>query len=127
MVFVPPAEDILLPDQVEGADELHALEVCGAELRHHGLKLAAVEHAHQYGLDHIVIMVAERNLVAAQFPGPPVKPAAPHSGADIAGGFFDVKNRVEDLRLEEAKRDAEEGGVFLDDAAVRLIVAGVHA
>ena len=65
-VVITPCLDIVLPDQVKRPDKLHALKVCTVKLRHHGLYLCTVEHAHEYRLYNIIIMMSERNFVAAQ-------------------------------------------------------------
>ena len=126
-VVVAPVLDFRLTDEVERTDELHTREVCGVELRHHRLVLPGVEHAHQDGLDDVVEVVAERDLVAAEALRFLIEVAAAHAGADVARGLRDVVDGVEDVRFEDCERDAEEIRVPLDDLAVRLVVARVHA
>ena len=126
-VVVAPVLDFRLTDEVERADELHARKVRGVKLRHHRLVLAGVEHAHEDGLDDVVEVVAECDLVAAEALGFLIEVAAAHAGADVARGLRDVVNGVEDVRFEDRERDAEEIRVSLDDLTVRLIIARVHA
>ena len=126
-VVVAPVLDFRLADEIERADQLHAREVRGVELRHHRLVLAGVEHAHEDGLDDVVEVVAECDLVAAEALGFLIEVATAHAGADIARGLRDVVDGVEDVRFEDRERDAEEIRVSLDDLAVCLIVARVHA
>lgn len=126
-VVVAPVLDFRLADEVERADQLHAREVRGVELRHHRLVLSGIEHAHQDSLDDVVEVMAERDLVAAEALGFLIEVAAAHAGADVARGLRDVVDGVEDIRFEDRKRDAEEIRVSLDDLPVRLIVARVHA
>ena len=126
-VVVAPVLDLRLTDEVERADQLHVREVRGVELRHHRLVLACIEHAHEDGLDDVVEVVAERDLVAAEALGFLIEVAAAHAGTDIARGLRDVVDGVEDIRFEDRERDAEEIRVPLDDLAVRLVVARVHA
>ena len=45
-VVVPPRLDVVLADEVQRADQLHAGEVGGMQLGHHGLHLRAPEHPH---------------------------------------------------------------------------------
>lgn len=126
-VVVAPAEDVGLADEVHGADELHSFEIGAAEFWHHGLVLAGVEHAHEDGLNDVVVVVAQCDLVAAPFLSEAVEVAAAHAGAEVAGGFFYCVDGVEDLGVEELDRYAEEPGVVFNDLPVRLVVAGIHA
>ena len=125
-VVVAEAADVLLSHEVHGADEFHAGEVSALQLGHHGLILAGVEHAHEDGLDHIVVVMAEGNFVAAQLLRMAVEIAAAHARAQIAGGFFDFIDRVKNLRLEDGQRNAEKLCVALDERAVRVAVTRVH-
>ncbi len=95
-------------------------------LGRHGLHLGAVEHTHNRGLDDIVEVVPQCDLVAAQLLGLAVEVAAPHPGAEIAGVLVGVVGHREDVALEDGHRDVEQLGVGLDLLAVYLIVAGVH-
>ena len=126
-VVVAPGLDIVLADQVHGADQLHAFEVGAPEFGHHRLVLAGVEHSHENGLDHVVIVVAERYFVTAQFPGLTVKISPSHSRAEIAGGFFNVVDGVKDRGVEDRHRNSQDAAVLLDQRAVAREVAGVHA
>ena len=65
-VVIPPGTDIALPDQIQGPDQLHAFKIRTVKFGHHGLDLTAVDHPHENGLDHIIIMVPQSDLVAAQ-------------------------------------------------------------
>ena len=56
----------VLLHQVQRTNQLHALKVLAVELRHHRLDLAAIEHSHQNGLNYIVEVMTESDLVAAQ-------------------------------------------------------------
>ena len=53
VVVIPPRFDVILPDEVQRADQLHALKVGTVQLGHHRLDLGAVEHAHENRLDDI--------------------------------------------------------------------------
>ena len=55
------------------------------QLGHHGLYLGPVEHAHKYGLNDVIIMVAQGNLIAAQGFGMVIEIAPPHPGTEVAG------------------------------------------
>ena len=66
-VIIPPVLDVVLADQIHRADQFHALEIGAVQLWHHGLHLCAIEHSHKDRLDHIVIVMSQRDLVAAQF------------------------------------------------------------
>ena len=94
-VAVPPRLDGVLPDVVKGAYKLHALEVCAVELGHHGLHLRPPQHTHEYSLYNVVIVVAQCYLVAAQLLCVAVEIPPAHSGAEVAGGLFNMVNRLE--------------------------------
>ena len=66
IIIIPPANDILFPDQIHGTDQFHTVKIGAVELGHHGLNLRAIEHSHQDGLNHIIIMVPQGDLVAPQ-------------------------------------------------------------
>ena len=125
-VIVPPGLDILLPDQGHGPDQLHALKVLAVHPGHHGLKLPAPEHSHQNGFDHVVVMVPQGNLVAAQIPGLLVQVSPAHAGAEIAGGFGHLVHNVEDIRMKNRDRDAQGLRVGFDKQPVQLIVSRIH-
>ena len=112
--------------QVEGADELHALEVRAVKLGHHGLHLSAVEHAHEDGLNHVVEVMAQRDFVAAQLAGGVVECAAPHACAGVAGLAVQALDNLKDVGGRDLKRHAEELGVVGDGFASIVGVARVH-
>ena len=98
MSVIPgPAPDSLLPDQIKGPDQLHSLEIGAVKLGHHGLDLAAVEHPHQDGLDHVIIVMAQGNFVAAQLLCFGIEMASAHSGTEIAGGIHIPRHYIKDL------------------------------
>ena len=66
VVVIPPRLDVILPDEVQRADQLHALKVGTVQLGHHRLDLGAVEHAHENRLDDIIVVMAQGDLIAAQ-------------------------------------------------------------
>ena len=65
VIVIRPVNDICLTDQIQRADQLHSLKVRTVKLRHHGVDLAAVQHAHQHGLYHIIEMMPQGNLITA--------------------------------------------------------------
>ena len=84
VIVIRPVNDICLTDQIQRADQLHSLKVRTVKLRHHGLDLCAIEHSHQDRLDDIIIVMSQRDLVAAQFFGFAVEITSSHSRAEIA-------------------------------------------
>ena len=60
-------------DAVHRADKLHAVKIVAVELWQHGLQLRAVEHPHNGRFDHVVEVMPQRDLVAAQLLGLAVK------------------------------------------------------
>ena len=90
--------DVVLADQIHGADQLHALEnSCCADFRHHGLHLSAVQHPHKDRLDNIIVMVSQGDLIAPQLLCMAIQIASAHSGAQIAGGILDIIHRIKYL------------------------------
>lgn len=88
VVIPPPGDDAVLVDAVQGADELHARKVGAVQLGQHGLELGAEEHAQHRGLDHVVKVVAQSDLVAAQLLCLAVQVPPAHPGAQVAWGTF---------------------------------------
>lgn len=125
-VAVPPPDYIAFANEIHRADELHTLEVGAVKLGHHSLNLRAVEHTHKYGFDYVVVVVTERNFVAAQILGKAVEMPPPHPCAEVARVSFNMIDRFEYIRLENMDRYAEIFCVVLDNFAVVGIVAGVH-
>ena len=126
-VVVPlPGQNVLLADAVHRADEGHAGEAGAVELGRHSLQLGAVEHAHDGRLDDIVEVMAQRDLVAAEFFGLAVQVTAAHPGAEVAGVLVGVVGHREDVALKDGHRDVQQRRVGFDLLAVELIVAGVH-
>ena len=113
-VVVAPAADVFFADEIHGTDEFHSLEIRAPEFGQHSLILAGVEHAHEDGLDGVVKVVAQGDLVAAMLLREAVEIAAAHAGAEIAGGFFDSGNGVKDIGAAEFDRDSQEPGIGLD-------------
>ena len=126
VVFVAPGDDVCLMHQVEGADELHALEVRAVKLGHHGLHLPAVKHAHEDGLNHVVEVMAQRDFVAAQLAGGVVERAAAHACAGVAGLAVQAPHNLKDVGGHDLERHAEKLDVVGDGLAGVVGVAGVH-
>ena len=125
-VVISPGPDSALPHQIERTDQFHSFEMLAVQLRKHGLDLSCIQHPHQNCFDHIVIMMAERNLVAAKQPGIVVKVSAPHSCAQVAGIFLYDRHRVKNLRLKDCQGNPEKLCVMPDHSPVFLIIAGIH-
>ncbi len=127
MVAVAPGLDVLLADEIQRTDQLHAVIVGARHLRQHGLPLTGIKHAHECGFDDIVEMVSERDLIAAELLRLLVQMTAAHPGAEIAGGGADVVHRIEDVRLEKGERNPQKRRIALDDPPVGLVVSRIHA
>lgn len=125
-VVIAPCLDIFFADQIHGAYQFHAFEVGAPEFGHHSLILAGVEHSHEYGLNGIVIVVPQRYFVAAKIFGPAVQISPSHSRAEIAGGFFYMKDGIEDRRVEDRYRNSKESAVLFDQRPVLRKVSGIH-
>ena len=127
MIKVSPGFDVLLTDQVHRPDQLHSLEICAPEFGHHRLVLSGVQHSHEDRLDDVIIMMAERDLVAAQFFGLSLQISPSHSRTEIAGGFFYIVDRPEDGGVEDRDRNPKDPAVFFDELPVRGKITGIHA
>ena len=68
IVIISPRLDAVLADQMHRTDQFHPAEIGAVQLWHHGLYLCAVQHTHQDGLDDIVIVMAESNLIYSPVP-----------------------------------------------------------
>ena len=107
VVVIPPGLDVRLADHVHRADQLHALEVLAVELRHHRLDFSAIQHAHKRRLDHVIEMMPQCDLVAAELLRVGVKVTAAHSRTEIARALIHVSDNIEDIALKHIDRDAE--------------------
>ena len=126
VVVARPGDDVALVYTVERADQGHALEVRAVQLRQHGLKLGAVEHTDERRLDHVVEMVPQSDLVAAELLRAAIQIAPAHTGAEIAGGLAGAVRNFKYVALEDRDGDVQKRRVAFDFPAVELIVAGVH-
>lgn len=125
-IVISPRLDIVLTHQIQRADQLHALKVDAVKLWHHRLYLRTVEHSHQDRLDDIVIVMAERNFVAAKLLCKMVQMAAAHSRTEIARRIFHMVNGVKNIGLKNSNRNMKTLCVVLDDFAVLRAVSRVH-
>ena len=66
IIVIHPVNDVLLAHQIQRTDQFHSRKIRAVQLRHHRLYLRPVKHSHKDGLDHIVKMMPQRNLVAAE-------------------------------------------------------------
>ena len=126
VVIIPPAEDVLLPDEVQGANQLHAGEIRAVEFGHHGLNLAAIKHSHENGFNHIVIVVSQCNFVTAQLPGFAIEIPPAHSGAQIAGGAALIGHDVKNLRVEHFDGDTQKPCIVQHRLGIQLVIARIH-
>ena len=123
---IAPSHDIRLAYQIHRADELHPIEVGTAQLGHHRLHLRPVEHAHQYSLDDIIVVMTERDLVAAQLLCSAVQISPAHTCAQIARRLLDLIDGIEDIGLEDGDGYTEHGGIALDELPVDIAVSRIH-
>ena len=126
VVGIAPRLDVVLADQIHRANQLHAGKVRAVELRHHRLHLRAPEHAHENRLNDIVIVMPQRDLVAAELLGKAVEIASSHARAEVAGRLFHIVNGAENVRLENLRFNAESAQIAFYDLPVCRAVAGVH-
>ena len=112
---VRPRLHIFFARQVQRADEFHAGIVFRFDARQHGLHLPAVDEAHEHGFDRVVVVVAERNFVAAALLRRGIQVAAPHFGAQKTGVLRCVIPRdAQHVGLKDFERQLELPGVCLE-------------
>ena len=105
-IVIAPALDVSFADAVKRTNELHTGAARASDFRHHRADGSGIEHTHEIRLDDIIKMVAQGNLVAAEFFGVGVEIAAAHSRAEIAGILVDAGYDIEDLCLKNGQRNA---------------------
>lgn len=67
MILISPCLDVVFTDKIERADQLHSVKIRALQSGEHGLPLSGVQHSHKGGLNDIVVVMPERNFVAAEF------------------------------------------------------------
>ena len=113
-------------DAVHGPDQLHSLKVIAVQLGQHGLKLGTVKHPHHRRLDHIVEMMSQGDLIAAQLLRLAVKGSPAHSGTEIAGRFFGAVGHLENIRFKDRDGNVKQSGVVFNFLSVDGVIARVH-
>ncbi len=126
LIVISPVHNVRFADQVHGPDQLHAFKVRAVKLGHHGLNLPAVQHPHKNGFDHVIEVVSESNLIAAELLCLAVKVAAAHPGTEVAGRFFNLIDGIKNVRFEDCDRNSEHFGVFFDYHTVDIAVTRIH-
>lgn len=66
MILISPCLDVVLADKIKRADQLHFVKICALQSGEHGLPLPGVQHSHKGGLNDIIVVMPERNFVAAE-------------------------------------------------------------
>ena len=125
IIVISPVLDVILPDQVHRADQLHALEIRTVKLRHHGLYLSTVQHSHQDRLDDVIVMMSQSDL-APQLLCVTVEIASAHSRTQIAGRILDIIHCVKYLGFKNRDGNIHQLRIVLNDLTVCLTVAGIH-
>ena len=126
VVIPAPVLDVGFPNQVHGANQLHALEIGTVQLRHHGFHLSAVDHAHENRFNDIVKMVSQSDLITAQFLCLVIQMSTPHTGTEIAGVILHVIHRIKNIGFEHGNGNLQQLGVGFDDLPVLGTIAGIH-
>ena len=68
----------------------------------------------------------QSNLVASQPLRVAIEVPPAHPGAQVAGGFLHIVNRLENVGLKDGDRNSQKARIVLNDAAVFRVVAGIH-
>ena len=66
IVVISPLFYVIFADEIHRADKFHTLKVGAVQFRHHRLNLCAVKHAHKDCFDDIVVVVSQRDFIAAE-------------------------------------------------------------
>ena len=66
------------------------------------------------------------NLIAAKFSRKIIQMTSPHTGAQITRRFFNMVNRIKNIRFKNRNRHMQNFRIVLNHLAVCLAVAGVH-
>ena len=123
---IAPRENAALPHEIERADDLYALVVLGADAREHGLHLPAVEHGHQRGLNHIVVVMPQRDFVASKLLCLAVQTAAPQTGAEKTGVVGLPIDGFKQFGIVLMGVQSECLNIGIDLRACRGKVSGIH-
>lgn len=126
IVVVSPRFYVVFAHKIKGAYELHSFKVRTVKFRHHSLYLRAVQHPHEYCLDDVVVMMSERNFVAAELLCEVVQISASHPCTKIARRLVNVVYALENVRLKYGYRHVESTSVFLDYTAIFRRISRVH-
>ena len=126
IVIISPRLDAVLADQIHRTDQFHPAEIGAVQLWHHGLYLCAVQHTHQDGLDDIVIVMAESNLVTAQFLCVMIEMPSSHSRTQIARGLIYMEDCLKNIRFVNCNRNIQFSCVLFDHLAVFRAVSRIH-
>ena len=101
-IGISPGLDILLPDEIQRADQLHPFEMLALQSRHHCLDFSGVQHAHQNRLNDVIIMMTKCDLVTPKLLRMTVEISTSHSRTEIAWIFVNLRNRIENLCIENS-------------------------
>ncbi len=113
---------------VDHRPDHHVASVVGDQPRRHRLERAGEERVQQQGLDHVVEVVAERDLGGADFAGESIQHAAPQAGAQRArrvAGVEDVVHHLADRGVLDAQFPTARPAGLGDDVVLVVLVAGV--
>ena len=113
-------------DAIKRPDQRHAGKIFAVELGRHGLQLRPVKHTQHRGLHHIVEMVPQGDLIAAQRPGLTVEMAPAHPGAEIAGVLFRAVGHAKHIALKNGDGDAQQLGIVQELLPVFGVIARIH-
>ena len=124
------AFDVALRDIGERTDH-DVMAILGAQLRRHGLELAAEEHVEEQRLDEIVAVMAERDLGDALLACIAVQRAAPQARAQPAHRLAFRYHALHDpigVLLDDVKGHAERRQVFGQHmrGKTRLLLIEIH-
>ena len=96
------------------------------KLWHHGIDLAAVKDPHKNSFDHIIKMVSQCNLIAAQLLCMGIEVTPPHSGAEVTGGLIHIHHNIKNIRVKDPHRDIHKSCIFLNELPVFRLISRIH-
>ena len=126
LVVISPRTDITLADKVHRPYKFHAFKVSAVKLSHHRLDLSALEHSHKNGLDNVIVVVTECDLITSKLFCLAIQKASAHSRTDVARALFYIVDGVKNIALKNRDRYSQRLGITLNKLPVLLVVTGIH-
>ena len=126
IVIISPCLDVIFTHKIEWTDQLHSLKICTMQFWHHRLDLSAVKHSHQDRLDHIIIMMTQRNLITSHIFCKMIQMSSAHSRTEIARRLLHVKYRFKNVGFKDCDRNIQFLRIIFNNLAILRAVSRIH-